>query len=73
MRTLAVNCAPLLLYLNVDRKSAAETPSHNIIIGAVQAVCEFSVLVSQQNHSDIFLKTLGDALKQIYQKHCALQ
>jgi len=36
-------------------------------MGAVQAVCQFSLLVSQQNHSDPSLKALDDALKQFHQ------
>jgi hypothetical protein len=32
-------------------------------MGAVRALCEFSVLVSQQNHSDLSLKALDNELK----------
>jgi len=39
-----------------------------MVIGAVQVWCEFSPLVSQQNHSDLSLKALDDALKRFYQK-----
>ena len=34
----------------------------------MQALCEFSLLVSQQNHSDLSLKALDDAMMQFYQK-----
>jgi len=35
---------------------------------AVWALCEFSLLVSQQNHSDLSLKALDHALKRFYKK-----
>jgi len=37
-----------------------------MVIGAVRALWESSLLVSQQHHSDLSLKALGDALKQFY-------
>jgi len=37
-------------------------------MGAVRALCEFSLLVSQQNHSDLSLTALDNALKQFYKK-----
>jgi len=46
----------------------AETASDAMVMGAVWALCEFSLLVSQQNHSDLSLTELDDALKQLYQK-----
>jgi hypothetical protein len=39
-----------------------------MVMGAVWALCEFSLLVSQQNHSDLSLNALDDALKQCSQK-----
>jgi len=36
-------------------------------MGTVWASCEFSLLVSQQIHSDLSLEALDDALKQLYQ------
>jgi hypothetical protein len=36
-------------------------------MGAVWAFYYFSLLVSEQNHSDIFLEPLGDALKRFNQ------
>jgi hypothetical protein len=39
-----------------------------MVMGAVRALCELSVLVNQQNHSDLFLKTLDNALKRFYQR-----
>ena len=40
----------------------------SIVMGAVRALCEFCLLVSQQNHLDLFLNTLDDALKRFCQK-----
>jgi len=37
-------------------------------MGVVQALCEFSLLVSQQNHLNLSPKALDDALKRFYQK-----
>jgi len=37
-------------------------------MGAVQALCEVSHLVSQQNHFNLSLKALDNALKTFYQK-----
>jgi len=61
--TLVVNCAPSRDYSKNDRKNAAENTSDEVIIGAVRALCQFPLLVSQQNHSDLSLKALDDAFK----------
>jgi hypothetical protein len=68
IRTLAVNCAPILVCSTDDWKTVAETASDEIVMGAVRALCEFSLLVSQQNHSDLSLKAPENALKRFYQK-----
>jgi len=67
IRTLAVNCAPILVCSTDDRNTVAETASDEMVMGAVRALCEFSLLVSQQNHSDLSLKALDDTFKQFYQ------
>ena len=67
IRTLAVNGAPIHVCSKDDGKTAAETVSDEMVMGAVRALCEFSLLVSQQNHSDLSLKALDDALKRFYQ------
>jgi len=68
IRTLAVNCAPILDCSRDSGKTAAETASNKMVIGAVLALCEFSLLVSQQNHSDLLFAALDDALKPFYKK-----
>jgi len=68
IRTLAVNCAPIVDYSQDAGKSAAETASDEMVMGAVLALCEFSLLVSQQNHSDLSLAALDDTLKRFYKK-----
>ena len=45
-----------------------ENASDEMVMGAVWALCEFSPLVSQQNHLHLFLKALDNALKWFYQK-----
>jgi len=44
-----------------------------MVKGAVQAICEFTLLVSQQNHSALSLKALDDALKRFYQQQGIFQ
>ena len=73
IRTLSVNCAPILHCSRDDRKTAAETASDEMVMGAVWALCEFSLLVSQQNHSDLSLTALDDALKRVYKKNIAFR
>jgi len=68
IRTVAVNCAPILDCSQDAGNTAAETASDEMVMGAVRALCEFSLLVSQQNHSDLSLAALDDALKQFYTK-----
>jgi len=68
IRTWAVNCAPILVWSKDDGKTVAETASDEMVIEAVRALCEFSLLVSQHNHSDLFLKAIDDALKRFYQE-----
>jgi len=46
IRTLALNCAPILDCSKDDGKTAAETASDEMAMGAVQALWEFSLLVS---------------------------
>jgi len=64
IRTLAVNCAQIPVHFKNDWKTVAETGSDKIAMGAVRGFCEFSLRVSQQNHSDLSLNALDDALKQ---------
>jgi hypothetical protein len=58
--TLAVNCAPILVCSKDDGRTGAETAFNEMVMGAVQALCEFPVLVRQQNHSDLSLNALDD-------------
>jgi len=68
IRTLAVNCASMLDCSKDGGNTAAGTASNEMVMGAAQAPCEFSQFVSQQNHSDLSLKALHDALKRFSQK-----
>jgi len=73
IRTLAVNCAPILDCSKDDGKAVAETASDEMVMGAVWASCEFSLLVSQHNHSDLSLTALDNALKRLYKKKGAFR
>jgi hypothetical protein len=50
-----------------------ETASDEMVMGALWALCEFSILVSWQNHSDLSLTALDDTQKQFYKKKGAFQ
>jgi len=73
IRTLSVNCAPILHCFMDDGETAAETASDEMVMGAVRALCEFSLLVSQQNHSDLSLTALDDALNRFSKKKGAFR
>jgi len=63
--TLVLNWATILDRSKDDRITPVETACDEMVIGAVQALCEFSLLVSQQNHSDLSLTAWDDELKRI--------
>jgi len=73
IRTLAVNCAAILDCSQDAGKTAAETASDEMVMGAVRALCEFSLLPSQRNHSDLSLAALDDAPKWFYRKKVAFR
>jgi len=73
IRILAVNCAPILDCSQDAGKTVAQTASDEMVMGAVRVLCEFSLLVSQQNHSDLSLAALEDALKRFYKKKGAFR
>jgi len=73
IRSLAVNCAPILDCCKDDGKTPVETASDEMVMGAVRALCEFSLLVSQQNHSDLSLTAQDDALNGLYKKKGAVR
>jgi DNA-binding LacI/PurR family transcriptional regulator len=68
IRTVAVNCAPILVCTKNVGKTAVEIATNEMVLGAMQVLCEFSLLVSQQNHSDLSLTALDDAPNQFSQK-----
>jgi hypothetical protein len=72
IRTLAVNCAPILDCSQDAGKTAAEKASDEMVMGAVRALCEFSRFFSQQNHSDLSQAALDDALKRFCKKKGAI-
>jgi hypothetical protein len=68
IKTLAVSCTPILVCSTDDRKPGKETASDEMVMGAVRALGEFSPLVRQQNHWDLSLNSLDNALNQFYKK-----
>jgi len=68
IRTLAVNCMPMLFCSKDDGKTVAEKASDEMVMGAVWALYEFSLLGSPQNHSNLSLNALDDALQRFYLK-----
>jgi hypothetical protein len=52
IRTLAVNGTSILVCSMNDGKSVAQLTSDEIVMGAEWVFCGFSVLVSQQTHSN---------------------
>ena len=65
----AVNCAPILDCSQDAGKTAVETACDEMVMGAVRALCEFSLLVSQQNHSELSRAALENTLKQFHKKN----
>jgi hypothetical protein len=63
IRILVVNWAPILDYSKDDGKTATDKAANQMVMGAVWALCEFCLLVSQQNHSDLSLKAVDESLK----------
>jgi hypothetical protein len=49
-----------------DRKTPVEIASDVLVMGAVRALCQCYLLVSQQNQSDLSLTALDNPLKQEY-------
>jgi hypothetical protein len=68
IRTLAVNWAPILDCFKDDWKTAAETASEEVVMVAVCALCEFSLLDSQHSYSNLAFNALDNAVKRCYQK-----
>jgi len=71
IRTVAVNFAPILDCSKDDRKTLAETASDEMVMGAVQSLCEISLLVSQHNQSDLSLTALDNELMRFYKMNGA--
>jgi len=68
IRTLPVNSAPILDFSKDDGNTAVENATDEVVMRPVWEFFEFSWPVRQQNHSDVFLNALYDALKWLYLK-----
>jgi len=73
IRTMAVDCASIHNCSKNDGKTPVEAASDEMTMGALKALCEFFLLLSQQNHSDLSLTAPADALKRFYKKKDAIQ
>jgi hypothetical protein len=73
IRTLAVDCAAILACSQDAGKTSAETASNEMVMGAVWGLREFSLLVREQNHTDLSLAALDNALNRFYNKRDACQ
>jgi len=65
--TMGVHCTQILDCSRNDSKTAVENASDEMIMGAVPGLCQFCLLVRQQNHSDLSIEELDNALKRYYQ------
>jgi len=63
IRTLVVNCAPILDCSKDDGRTAAVTVFNEMVMGAVESFHEISLLVSQPNHSNLSITVLDNALR----------
>jgi len=66
IRTLAENCAIILDCFQCARKTASESASDETVMGVVQALCEFYLLVSQHNYSNPSFTALDHAQRHFY-------
>jgi hypothetical protein len=73
IRTQVVNCTPIVDCSQDDGKSVAETASDYIVMGEVQELYEFPLLISQRIHSDLSLAPLDNALQQLYNNQSAFR
>jgi len=73
IRTQGVNWTPIIDCTKDDGKTAVQITSDDMVMGAVWALCEISLLVSQPNNSDLSLTVLDNALKWWYKKKGAFR
>jgi len=73
IRILAVNWKPILAWSKDEETTLAETAPDEYITEAVRPLCEFSPLVSQQNHTNGTLTALHDTQKWLYKKNGAFR
>jgi len=66
--TLAVNFTLIIDCSKDNRTTMGDTASDAMVKGTVWTLCEFSLLVSQENHFDLSLTALDDAVMRLYNK-----
>lgn len=72
-RKVAITCDPLSLSSNDNEKTVVGSALDEMVIGAVYILCEFSLLVSSQNHHDLSLKALDNPLNNFAKKMHSVQ
>jgi len=73
IRILAVNWASIVDCSKDDGKCAADATSDEMVSGAVRPLWEFSLLVSQQNHSNVSLTEIDDPQRCVFEKKGVFQ
>jgi hypothetical protein len=68
MRKLATNLASITDFSKNYSKTVNDAACDEMSTVAVHALCENSLLLSQQNHSDVFIILLDEVLKQFCEK-----
>jgi len=63
-----VNCTVLLNCTRDNGNTAGEKGSEDMVLGAVRALCQFSLLVSQQDDPYLTLTAEDYAQKRFYKK-----
>jgi low affinity Fe/Cu permease len=64
IQTLVVYYTPILVWSTHDRIIAVGNASNDMVLEAKWALCEFYLLVMQQNHCNLSFNRLDNALRQ---------
>jgi len=63
IRTLAVNCALIVVYSNDDGKTTVESATDRSVNRTLNALFEYSPLVNQHIYSKLFFKVVANTVK----------
>jgi len=73
VRTHHVKCSSLLVCSKDDGKTAEKIAYEEMEMGSVWALCDFSLLVSHQNYSNLSFNELDNELNRFYLKKVIVQ